>query len=795
MYSSTKGTSKSLGWGENAMPLSMMRPVSPTHLLREGSIMNDLDRSFGSSMSISSLDSPHRPQRHRVPTSFSTSACLEDPFAAPSSGSIESCPQPQMPSTSSLTAPPSLSNAYIGASEGTPNAMEISSPAAINEPSPHKADMHVILPRSPLASSLASARKCNPSTRYSMPELAPVPAFLTCPSSPDSPDFKRPFKKRLASTRQLQDASFETDGPDRCVFYEEETKKFLQSRTTKPRLHTRTQSVRMRFSNLQQESLRWTKSYMDWPGENAESNLVPPSDTTQPVRLNADDSTASDSFLAPSQPAKSASPFGNYFFNPQSPRVNMLDAISSSPLSSPCLVAVDQTWSKPCSSFTIPSHDGRPSCLPRAPPPPPLLQVSTDPISLDEPQDMPPEQSGSPVRSSFRRSSLCMPRRTKTTTNALSAKENLPLAGSKPCVSMPSTHLVSGFGTHEMENKVLPCFPVKSDGLMRVSSQTVNELIKGRFDNCISGYQIVDCRFAYEHEGGHIAGSVNLNSVEQICQHFLTPGCGLHTSRAMPSRTQSGQPDEHGSTRKFVLIFHCEFSFKRAPSFALALRQADRSLSNDYPKCHFPDVYILEGGYAEFFRACPEMCEPRAYIPMDDPRYLHKRSSELSGFRRQFSRNRSFAYGEGMMPGTALTSFTSMRRAPSLAVPGGGVMPENPRCAPATLSSQPPSAHDTLFAKTRRSDTTTACSASQRLAAGSALERVTSLAPPDLARDLANSSYDSSFEAGTSDSPCAAACMGRTVLMDVSQNQQCPSFVNRLLKRADTTSAVTLSSL
>lgn len=514
----------------------------------------------------------------------------------------------------------------------------------------------------------------------------------------------------------------------------------------------------------------WKKTEMDWnTADEEDPTSVSPTDTAHPDRLTEDDSTASDSFLAPTQPAKSVSPMANYFYDPQSPHVSMISAVPSSPASSPSLTSTDQNWGKRYHTSTIP--------LPEVRAPLPSASFNADPIMLDEPSEDGPVQTGSPVRSSVRRSSLSGPRRTKTTNDALTSKENVP-----PVPSTALSHILPGFGNHELEHKVLPCFPVKSDGLMRVSCQTVRDLMKGHYDDRVSGYQIVDCRFAYEHEGGHIAGSINLNSIEQIQQHFLTPGSGLHAEHALPPRTQSGHPDEQGSTRKFVLIFHCEFSFKRGPSLALALRQADRSLSNDYPKCHFPDMYILQGGYAEFFRTCPEMCEPRAYVGMDDPRYLRKRSSELSGFRRQFSRNRSFAYGDGQVTGSAAAPVGSMRRAPSL-------MPSLPL---PTVTGSPPRFSPTEVATAAKTKSGSTTAAQHRMGHIPAFGKASSLAPPDLARDVSYSSCDSSFDGSTTDSPCAVARSGRPALMDLPQPQQRAAMANRLLRRADTTPSVTL---
>lgn len=50
------------------------------------------------------------------------------------------------------------------------------------------------------------------------------------------------------------------------------------------------------------------------------------------------------------------------------------------------------------------------------------------------------------------------------------------------------------------------------------------------------------------------------------------------------------------------------------------LRNHDRSL-NSYPDLHYPEVYLLHGGYKEFFENNSELCEPREYRPMVDPQY------------------------------------------------------------------------------------------------------------------------------------------------------------------------------
>lgn len=83
----------------------------------------------------------------------------------------------------------------------------------------------------------------------------------------------------------------------------------------------------------------------------------------------------------------------------------------------------------------------------------------------------------------------------------------------------------------------------------------MDALIAGRFDDKIASYQVIDCRFEYEYQGGHIKGAVNINTAEEIEEFFLG------NSARKPALSCSGD-----AARKSVLIFHCEFSCKRAPT-------------------------------------------------------------------------------------------------------------------------------------------------------------------------------------------------------------------------------------
>ncbi|KAK9895344.1 Rhodanese-like protein, partial [Cystobasidium minutum MCA 4210] len=139
---------------------------------------------------------------------------------------------------------------------------------------------------------------------------------------------------------------------------------------------------------------------------------------------------------------------------------------------------------------------------------------------------------------------------------------------------------------------------------MRITADTLNQLLAGTYDDHIEQYVIIDCRFEYEYQGGHVEGAINLGtekSVEEFLLHAGEGGNHLFESQdELPYPTKSGEPDHTGNTKKTILVFHCEFSAKRAPTLAKYLRSRDRALNHAaYPSVHFPELYILQGGYAE----------------------------------------------------------------------------------------------------------------------------------------------------------------------------------------------------
>ncbi|XP_072858275.2 M-phase inducer phosphatase 2 [Pogona vitticeps] len=138
----------------------------------------------------------------------------------------------------------------------------------------------------------------------------------------------------------------------------------------------------------------------------------------------------------------------------------------------------------------------------------------------------------------------------------------------------------------------------KHQDLKYISPEMMVAVLSGQFSNLIENCVIVDCRYPYEYEGGHIKGAVNL-PLEKDVEEFLLK------KPIVP----------FDSTKRVIVVFHCEFSSERGPRMCRFVREKDRAC-NDYPSLHYPELYVLKGGYKEFFPQYRGHCEPQNYRPM-----------------------------------------------------------------------------------------------------------------------------------------------------------------------------------
>ena len=170
------------------------------------------------------------------------------------------------------------------------------------------------------------------------------------------------------------------------------------------------------------------------------------------------------------------------------------------------------------------------------------------------------------------------------------------------------------------------------DSLPRISQDTMLDVLNGRYQTEYERILIVDCRFEYEYNGGHIENAVNFNDKQHLANQLFTP-------------------DASSST---LLIFHCEYSVHRAPLTAKFIRNHDRNVNAAcYPNLTYPELYILDGGYSKFFSQNRSRCFPQNYVEMSDQRHeqdCERGMAKVKG-RQKLFRNQTFAFGQGSHDG------------------------------------------------------------------------------------------------------------------------------------------------
>ncbi|KAJ8120629.1 hypothetical protein ONZ43_g2709 [Nemania bipapillata] len=191
------------------------------------------------------------------------------------------------------------------------------------------------------------------------------------------------------------------------------------------------------------------------------------------------------------------------------------------------------------------------------------------------------------------------------------------------------TSLQSVMDVEEPEGPILPHFfpDGENDGIPRISRATFLDLLDGKYNESFNQKIVIDCRFEYEYDGGHIDGAINYNDKELLARHlFETPMEG-----------------------KTILVFHCEYSVHRAPRMARFIRAEDRTINVEhYPHLTYPEVYILEGGYSDFFKLQRDRCYPQAYVEMDAEEHANTCERELGKLqqkRKGMGRAKTFAFG------------------------------------------------------------------------------------------------------------------------------------------------------
>ncbi|CDW59549.1 M-phase inducer phosphatase [Trichuris trichiura] len=141
--------------------------------------------------------------------------------------------------------------------------------------------------------------------------------------------------------------------------------------------------------------------------------------------------------------------------------------------------------------------------------------------------------------------------------------------------------------------------------LPQISDTVLVELIEGQFQDSIASFLIIDCRYPYEYNGGHIRTAVNVHTAQDFNHVFFDTG-----------------KVEHIKNGRNIIIFYCEYSLERGPAMFRRLRDADRVKHKlQYPMLQYPEMYLLSGGYKKFFNNHANMCSPPNYVEMTNEKY------------------------------------------------------------------------------------------------------------------------------------------------------------------------------
>jgi M-phase inducer tyrosine phosphatase len=207
-------------------------------------------------------------------------------------------------------------------------------------------------------------------------------------------------------------------------------------------------------------------------------------------------------------------------------------------------------------------------------------------------------RNGSPVSGHVRKNSNPLVRPRKQFRRSLSMFEHPEDVMKQEQSTCNGTTLPSIMDIEPEHIPQLPHFVLddRPGDLPRISKETLIGVLDGNFNQHYEKLLVIDCRFEYEYNGGHINGAVNFNDKEEL----------------------SSQLFDVEPTSKALLIFHCEYSAHRAPIMAKFIRNKDRAVNAErYPGLTYPELYILDGGYSSFFKDYRPRCFPQNYVEME----------------------------------------------------------------------------------------------------------------------------------------------------------------------------------
>ena len=108
---------------------------------------------------------------------------------------------------------------------------------------------------------------------------------------------------------------------------------------------------------------------------------------------------------------------------------------------------------------------------------------------------------------------------------------------------MPECNLNSVTDAGEVYKPVLPHFFAAEETIPRINKEVMIDVLDGKYHTEYDQSIIVDCRFEYEYNGGHIEGAINFNNKEELAKKLF----------------------DGPISQKTLVILHCEYSAHRAP--------------------------------------------------------------------------------------------------------------------------------------------------------------------------------------------------------------------------------------
>ncbi|GLE04607.1 hypothetical protein PINS_up013577 [Pythium insidiosum] len=194
----------------------------------------------------------------------------------------------------------------------------------------------------------------------------------------------------------------------------------------------------------------------------------------------------------------------------------------------------------------------------------------------------------------------------------------------KLALERPSSSATPSSVAEKLHELVLPTVrSSKHPDLNVISPDTVADLMNGTYADRLDAFVLVDCRFGYEHEGGHLKGARSMNDPAQVEDTFLL--------RPLPNG------------HRVALVFYCEFSANRAPKMLRHLRNLDRWIHAErYPELFYPELYLIDGGYKNCFETLKgAICDPAEYLPMNHPSFADQCKRDFATLRSQWRQHKT----------------------------------------------------------------------------------------------------------------------------------------------------------